>query len=177
MEENVQTQLPTTRAVGIRYGLILSAISIAFFLIVVLSGLDMNGPLKWVSYAISLVVVFLAHKNFKDTGDGFMSYGQGIGIAFWMSLFSSVISSVFTYFYIKFIDSGFIDKIKEMQMEEMEKKGMSDAQMEQAMKFAAMFTTPEAILIFGIVFGIIGLIIGAIVISIFTQKKNPEPAI
>lgn len=177
MEENVQTPLPTTKSVGIRYGLILSVVSIILFLVIVLTGIDISGPVRWLNYLVAAVFVFLAHKNFKESGDGFMTYGQGIGIAFWMSLVSSVISSIFTYLYIKFIDGGFVEALKDKQLEEFQKKGMSDAQIDQAMKITEMFMKPESFLVMGIVFGIIGMIITALIVTIFTQKKSAEQAI
>ena len=38
-----------------------------------------------------------------------MSYGQGVGIAFWMALVSVVINFVVTYVYVSFIDTGAMD--------------------------------------------------------------------
>ena len=174
---NSESQVVTTRSTGIRYGLILAVISIAYFLILTISGVGMQGPASYASYLFIAVIIFLAHKYYKENGNGFMTIGQGVGISFWTSLVSSVISSIFTYIYIKFIDSGFMDAIKDKQLEEMQKQGMSDEQMEQAMKFAGAFTSAEAILIFGIVGGIIiGIIIG-LIISLFTKNTNPDAEI
>lgn len=164
----------TTRSSGMRYGLFLGGISIVLFLIIALSGMRPDGPGRWLGVVFTGVLIFLAHKYFKDNGDGFMSIGQGVGIGFWTGVTSSVISSIFTYVYVKFIDSGFIDMIKETQLEEMQKRGMSDEQVEQAMKFAGMFTSAEAIFLFGLIGGIIGGVVIGLIISFFTQKKNPE---
>jgi hypothetical protein len=167
---------PTVRQSGIRYGLISGVVSIVFFVIMNVAQIDMTAwYLKWIGYAITAVLIFLAHKYFKDNGDGFMAYPQGIGIAFWMGLISAVISSIFTYIYIKFIDSNFIEAIKNKSIEDMEAKGMSGDQIDQAMKFVEMFTNAEAMLIFGLIFGIIGAVIIGLIVSIFTQKKNPAP--
>jgi hypothetical protein len=65
--------------------------------------------------------------------------------------------------------------IKEKQIEEMQARGMSDEQIDQGMKFAEMFMSPEAILIFGIIGGIITVLIVGLIVTIFTQKKSPEP--
>ncbi len=172
MNENVQPL--TTKSVGIKYGLILGIVSIISFLLITLTNTDMNGPAKWASYPIYIVIIILAHKAFKDDGSGFMSYGQGIGIAFWMSLISSLIGSVFTYIYVKFIDTGFIDTLKESQVRQMEKNGLTDAQIDQAMSISGKLMTPELIAVFGIVFGIIGIVITALIVTIFTQKKPQE---
>lgn len=167
----------TTRSVGIRYGLIAAVIGIAYFLILNTLGMDMTqGFWSWVRYLITIAILILAHKYYKENGDGFMNYGQGIGISFWMGIVSSVIGSIFTYVYVKFIDSGFIEMMKEKQLEGFQEQGMSDDQIDQAMKFSGMFMTPEMILVFGLVFGIIGTVIFGLLVTIFTQKKAPEQA-
>lgn len=175
MEENTDSQLVTTRSVGIRYGLIFGMISIFYFLIFVMADLDMSkGFGRWGTTVIALVIIFLAHKFFKESGDGFMSYGQGIGIGFWTGLTSSVVSSVFTYVYVKFIDDGFVAKIREKAIEDMQAQGQSEEQIEMAMKFVEMFTGAEALLFFGLFIGILTLVIVALIITIFTQKPKPE---
>ena len=175
MEQNTDSQLPTTRSTGIRYGVILGAISIIYFLIFSIFDLDMSqGIGRWGTSIVSLVIVFLAHKYYKDNGDGFMNYGEGVGIGFWVGLVSSVVSSVFTYIYVKFIDDGFITKIREKAIQDMQDKGQSDEQIDMAMKFVNMFTGAEAMLIMGIVFGVIILVIIGLIISIFTQKARAE---
>jgi hypothetical protein len=103
-----------------------------------------------------------------------MDTSQGISIAFWLGLVSGAISSVFTYLYIKFIDTGFIDTIKEKQYEQMQGQGMSDDQIDQAMKVAGMFTTPLAIMIMGFIMTVISAVLIALIITLITQKKSPD---
>jgi hypothetical protein len=64
--------------------------------------------------------------------------------------------------------------IKDKQIEAMEQRGMSEEQIDQAMKIAGAFTSPEAILGFGLIGGLIVILIVGLIVSIFTQKKNPE---
>ncbi len=172
----------STRSVGMRYGLFLGAFGIVSFLVTTLSGVNVtDGSGAWVNRIISIIVTafifYLAHEYFKKNGDGFMSFGQGVGVGFWASLISSLISSSFLYIYVKFIDSSFIDMIKDKQIEAMQKQGMSDDKIEAAMKIAGMFTSAEVIAIFGILGGIFFGVIIALLVSIFTQKKNPDAAI
>ncbi len=177
METQVNAPQVTTRSVGIRFGIIAALIGIAYFLVLNVAGIDQTqGIWKWVGYAITLALVILAQKQFKDKGDGYMSYGQGIGVAFWMGIVSAVISSIFVYIYIKFIDTGFLQVVKDRQIEVMQQKGMSDEQIDQGMKIAAMFMTPEAMFMMMLLGGILITIIIALIVTIFTQKKNPEPA-
>ena len=178
MEESKSTPDLTTRAVGTRYGVIFGAISIVYFLIFTLLEVDMSsGFARWGTTLISIVIIFLAHKYFKDNGDGFMAYGQGLGIAFWIALIASALSSVFTYIYIKFIDTGYIDMIRQKSIEQMEAQGQSEEQIEVAMKFVNMFTSAEALLGIGLIFGVIILMVVSLIITIFTQKPQPESSI
>jgi len=176
MEENQSAPTVTTRSVGMRYGIIMGVVSIAYFIILNMLGVDMTqGPGSWGRYVYCAILIFLAQKYYKENGDGFMAYGQGIGISFWMGLISVAISSVFTYIYVKFIDTSFIQQMLDRTRESMEEKGnLSDEQIDQAMTMTSKFMTPELILVFGIVFGIIGTIVIGLIVTIFTQKKNPE---
>lgn len=170
-----ETTVPpvSTRSVGIRYGLIMGVIGIALFVIFIAAGVDIQGPARWLNVLVLAVVIFLAHKYFKENGDGYMTIGQGTGIGFWMCLVSSSLSSVFTYVYVKFIDTGFIQQMMDKTREGMEEKGtMSEEQVDQAMAMTAKFMTPEMMLILGLVFGVIFGVIVALIVSLFTQKKN-----
>jgi hypothetical protein len=177
MEDNVTTSTITTRSVGIRYGIINGLIQVVYFLILTTDGLAVSsGFAPWVGFLISIVVLFLAHKYFKENGDGYMAYGQGIGIGFWAGLVSAAISAVFTYIYAK-IDSSYIASIREKAITDMEAQGQSQQQIDAAMKFVDMFTSAEALLMMGLIFGVIGMIIIALIVSIFTQKPQPETSI
>jgi hypothetical protein len=67
-----------------------------------------------------------------------------------------------------------IAKIKDLQIEEMEKRGMSDADIETAMKYASAFTSPEMMVVW-IILGMafIGFII-SLLVSLITKKVNPN---
>jgi len=176
MEKNTLPPV-TTGSVGKRYGVIMALISIVYFIALTVASIDMTtGIGRWSSVLFYVVVIYLAHKNFIDDGNGFMSYGQGMGIVFWIGLICSVIYTVFFYIYIKFIDAGFVEAIKQKQIEQMQERGMSDAQIDQAMGIASMFMTPEAMFIFGLFGGIIIIVIVGLIVTIFTQKSNPEPS-
>jgi uncharacterized membrane protein YeaQ/YmgE (transglycosylase-associated protein family) len=174
MEQQEAPIVVTTKSAGIRYGLISAVIGIIYFIILRAMNVDMQGPAGWLNWVILGVLIFLAQKYYKDNGDGYLEYSQGIGIAFWLGLTSAAISSVFTYIYIKFVDTAFVDQIRDKQYEEMQARGMSDEQIDQAMKIAGMFSTPEAILIMGFIFSIIGAVIIALLVTLITQKKRPE---
>jgi hypothetical protein len=173
MEETVKTEQPTVMSVGLRYGLILGLISIAITIIFFVVGMNpFDGSWKgWVSTVLAVVMVVLAQKNFKDTGDGFMSYGQGLGIALITFLVSMVLSGIFSYIYLSFIDTTAFEAIWEKAAADMEAKGQSQEQIDMGLEWGR-----KLFWVFFIVGGaFMGLVVGLIV-SIFTQKKPPETA-
>ena len=173
METQVNpTSMVTPRSVGIKFGLISALISVVFFLVLVISGQNaFDNKWSWIGLIISVAIVFLAHKNYKESGNGFMSYGQGVGIAFWITLVSLVINFVITYCYVTFIDPSAMDLFYDKQTEQMAANGMQDDQIDMAIGWTKTLFWP-LYLFFGLFFGVL---VGVIV-SIFTQKKNPEPA-
>jgi hypothetical protein len=96
-------------------------------------------------------------------------------VGFWTIFISSIISSVFTYVYVKFVDTSFAQTILDKSRENMEEAGtMSDAQIDQAMEMTSKFTTPEMMVVFGLVGGLIGGCIIVLLVTIFTKKSNPD---
>lgn len=179
MEQNEQVEKVTTRSVGVRYGLISGVIGIAMFVVMTILNISMTeGPGRWLSLVITGVIIFLAHKYYKENGDGYMTIGQGTGIGFWLALVSTGLSTVFSYIYMKFIDDGFIQNAMDEARRKMEEQGtMSDEQIDQAMSITEKFMTPEVMLGTGLIFGTIIVVIVALIISLITQKKNPDQII
>ena len=166
----------STRSVGIKYGLFMGVVGIAYFVILEMAGLSSSeGVWRWLSFIYIFAFLYLGQKAFIDNGNGFMTYGQGMGITFWEALISSLISSVFTFVYVSFIDKELIPKAIEKARQGMEEKGtMSDEQIDQAMAMTSSFMTPVSFFIFGLIFGIIFIMIAGLIVSAITQKRNPN---
>ena len=172
METEVNTTASVTpRSVGVKYGFISALISVVYFLVLVVSGQNaFDNKWSWIGLIVSVAIVILAHKNFKDSGNGFMTYGQGVGIAFWIALVSVVINFALTYAYVNFIDATAMDMFYEQQTEQMSMQGLQDEQIDMAISWTKTLFWPM-FLFMGLFFGVL---VGVIV-SIFTQKKNPQP--
>jgi Protein of unknown function (DUF4199) len=175
MEEQSKQEV-TTRSVGIRYGLFMGAFSIVFFLALNFAGTDMSsGISRWGSAPFLIAIMYLAHRNFIENGDSFMTYGQGMSIAAWIGVVSSVLYSFFFYVFIKFIDGSFIEKILTTSREKMLEKGVPDEQIDQAMGFTSAFMTPGVMTFFGLIGAFISAVVCGLIVSAFTQKSNPQP--
>ena len=165
----------TTLSTGLRYGLVLGLISIAFFIVLIVSGIDTTqGWGRWSSLILSGAILFFAQQYFKENGDGWMTYGQGIGVGFYTGLISSIMMAVFLFIFMQYIDTDFSQMLADQQRMTMEEQGMSDEQIDQAMKMVAKFTSPGWMFVFGIAGGTIGMVIVALIMTIFTQAKNPN---
>ncbi|MBL6448032.1 DUF4199 domain-containing protein [Fulvivirga sp. 29W222] len=164
----------SVKQVATKYGLILGVISIALFLVTVFAGLIGNQAMQYVGYIPTIILIIYAHKEFKSEGDGFMSYGQGLGSGTLLVLIGTVISTVFFYVYVKFIDSSFMEIVREKQLEGMQEQGMSEEQIDQAMAMASGFMTPEFISVIAIFMTVFFGFILSLIISAFTKNSNPD---
>ena len=100
----------------------------------------------------------------QDNG-GFLSIGQGIGLGTLAGLVAGIVTGIWTYIFMAFIAPDMTDTIVRVSMEEMQKKGLTEEQIEMQMEMAAFFFTPAGIAImtpfFGIFFGFLsGLLSG-----------------
>lgn len=164
----------TVKSVAIKYGLINGLIGIILFTIMDFANMGQSQVGNWAGAVIGVILMVLAHQEFKKQGDGFMSYGQGLGLGTLMSVVGGTLNSIYVFLYVSFINPEFLNAMKEKSIMDMEKRGMTDEQIEQGMKFAENFMTPIAMLIMGIFISLFFGFILALIVSAFTKKNTPE---
>jgi hypothetical protein len=174
MEASVQTV--SSRSIGIRLG---SAYAVLAFILFVTLGTQLEGGgaelSPWLTRLVALAAVIYGHRYFKVKGNGFMSYGDGIGIAAWIGVVGSVINGAVTYVYLKFINTGFLAAVRGKAVEEMEKQNQSEESMELATKIMDTFASAEALFIFEIILGMILFLFIGLIVSIFTKNESTTP--
>lgn len=164
----------TVKDVSIKYGIYLGIILTIYTIALQMAGLATNQALGYVGYVVLIVLMVIAHKTFKNEGDGYMSYSQGLGIGTLMALVSALISTPISYLYIKFVDSTFLQALKDKSIEDMEKRGMSDADIESAMEITSKFMTAEFIFPIGFIFFVFFGFIISLVVTAITKNSNPQ---
>lgn len=172
MEEQIEKV--TIKQLGMKWGVILALISFAYFMILNMAGLAGEDAYGYVGYIFTIVIFVLAHKAYKEEGDGFMSFGEGFKIGALVTIISSVISSILTYIYIKYVDGSMLEIIKDKAIADMEENGMSEDEIDTAMGFTEMFMNAEAMLIMGLIFGVIFGCIIALIVTAFTKNADPS---
>ena len=160
------------------YALVMTICGAALNLLLYFTGfqtekLAVGQHLQWFGFAIMIGVLWLGIKAVRDESPGqAMSYGKGVGTGVLISLYSGLMSSVYTYIHFKFVNANFADYQLELIRAQWAAKGMTEAQMEQAESIARKFmgpvvsaiATPFMVVLFGL---IISLVLAAIL------KRNP----
>jgi hypothetical protein len=164
----------TTTSVGLRYGLLVGLVSIIFSFILFVTQLDQSG-VRWLGLIISIAGMVLAHNAYKQANGGFMDYSEGLGIGAFMSVVSGVLSTAFSFVYMKFVDPDYMGRVMETTRAKMEAKGnMTDEQIDQAMRMALKFSTGGWMVLFGVLGSLLFGFLIALVVSAITKNSKPE---
>lgn len=165
---------PSIWAVGVKGGIYTGLVLIIFSLIIFLGGFFGDSTFSTISLLLSYTIgIYLTHKAFKDQGNGFMTYGQGLGLGAIVGLVSATLNAVFSFIYLTFIDDTLLSRQIEAVRIQLEERGMSDAEIDQAMQFSEMFMSPVGLLLIGILSGLFYGFIVALIVSAFTKNTDP----
>lgn len=169
--ENSQEGSVTSRSIGVRFGVYNGLVGIVLFAIaVVLNQNPFSSVWNWVGAIIGIGLVVFAHIEYKkNNSDGFMNYGEGVGIAFWIGLISTLITVPLLYCYISFVDGSPLELMLQEQEEKMIAQGVPQQGIDMGLEWTKKLFWPMAA-----VGGIIGSTVTGLIVSIFTKKSRPE---
>ena len=136
--------------------------------------LAVGQNIMWLGLAFMIAILFLGIRAVREESPGkYMSYGKALGTGVLISLFSSLMSGVYNFIHLKFVNTQFVDYQMEVIKLQWEKAGMSSAQMEQAEGVTRMMMGPAVQGVMTVIMGtLIGLIISLILAAIL---KRPAP--
>lgn len=128
----------------------------------------------WLAFIMMIVILYLGIRAVREESPGhYISYGKALGTGVLISLFSSLMSGVYNFIHLKFVNTQFVDYQLELIKLQWEKAGMSSAQMEQAEGVTRMMMGPVVQGMMTVVMGvIIGLILSLILAAVL---KRPAP--
>jgi hypothetical protein len=164
----------TVSSVAIKYGLLTGLLSVVFSLILLLIQQQTDSPWGWISYLILISGIVLAYREFKWQNRGYMTYGQGLGIGTLIGVVAGVLSAVFIYIYVAFIDSTILERTRENQIIEMERRKMSDEQIDQAMELTAGLFGPGFMAVAAFIGSIILAFLFSLVIAALMRNSRPD---
>ena len=160
-------------------GIYLGFTLIIFTLLIFLLDVDMESPIKYVSYGIMAIGLYLSIISFRDKQlDGFITYGKAFSAGFYTGLFASIIASIFTVFYVQYIDTELIANILIIAEEGMLESNpdMTNEQIDQALSLTEMFTSPIMMGVIGFIGNVILSAALSLLIAIFAKRENQNIA-
>lgn len=146
-------------------------------LILYVSNLYMNEVLRYLSYVVLIAGMVVGSLQYRKVQlKGFMTFGQAFSTNFLIGLFASIVSVIFFFFYLKYINTGLIDEIMTQIKTKMEAKAgtMSQEQMDQAMVWTERFMTPVWMVVWGLLGYTFWSAVFSLVIALFIKKKDPD---
>jgi len=169
---------------SIKSGLIIGAVSIVLFIIMYVAdikpvGIFMPFLILLLSLAINIIIMVFLFKKYRTETGGFISFRNAFLYCFVAFTVAVILSTLFTYLFIQFIEPDYYKNIMEAQktwMENYLSGKVSDEQLTQQLdkmdaqtaKMGSLSQMIKTLLGYIIAYGIVALIMGAI------MKKKPD---
>ena len=87
-----ETNDVSKKSIAFKYGIVGGLIGIIVFVVQDFTGISSDPSLSWIGTVLSIVIsaaiITVGHNEFKKNGDGFMNYGEGLGLGTLISLVS-----------------------------------------------------------------------------------------
>lgn len=162
-----------------RYALMLAGIQIIISLVIFGLGMDGNETIQnIVMVATSIITIYLCHVHLRDfrnlDNNGYLTIGEGLKKGFGLGWKSGTITGVYYYIYYKFLNPGFMEKMRVMQEMQMEEQGLTQKEIEQAMHFADMFSGPGMFALGSLIGSVFFIFILSLISSAILKKENPD---
>lgn len=162
-----------------RYALMLAGIQIALSLLIFGLGMDTNNTVQnTLMVATSIATIYLSHIHLRDfrnmENNGFLTIGEGLKKGFGLGFKSGSIMAAYYFIYYKFLNPGFMEKVRIMQEMQMEEQGLSQKEIEQAMHFANMFSSPWIFAIGSLIGSVFFIFILSLISSAILKNENPD---
>jgi hypothetical protein len=165
----------SSKSLIINYGVILAVIGIIISLINYAMGahLTPHWSISVISVALTIGLVIFGIKKFKEANGGFMSWGQGVKVGVGICIVSALITAIYQYIFMTFIEPEFMTQMLEVQSQAYIDAGMTEEQIEAAGAMSQKFQSPGILAAVSIISAaILGFIISAIASAV--MKKTEE---
>jgi hypothetical protein len=177
--ENTTESTASSSLVALKYGFISGLLSFLFSTLVNVMGWAENfqESIGWISGVWSLVmavtITFLCLREFREQNEGYISYGQGLGLSTLLGAIGGLVAGGFNYIYIEFIDNSVIQRQMDIAREKMEDQGMTASQIQSAEEVTRMFMNPGMQFVIVVITGVIfNFFLGLIVSAVVKREKS-----
>ena len=169
----MENQANSTLKQSLLYGGILGLVSIIISVIAYVLDMSADSSIKWVNSIVQIIILVLGIKNYRDQHlGGYISYGKALGTGTLIAFIGSIIAAIYTVIFVTLIDPEFVSNLLMKIQEQMAEKGMTDEQMEMAIKYQTKFMTPGWMAFWVILMSSIFGFLFSLVIAAFLKKNN-----
>ncbi|NJO01841.1 MAG: DUF4199 domain-containing protein [Bacteroidia bacterium] len=124
----MEEKAPGTARIAIKYGLYTGMASVTFYLILFLTNLYFD--LNLLSNVILIVGIAYGMQEFKNYNQGYLRYGQGVGLGLMLSAITGFMVGLLMLIYLS-LDSNIIETHKQYLIGIYEQFGYSDEQIDE----------------------------------------------
>ncbi len=158
---------------AIKFGVGIVFLMIIHSLLMLILGLQEVTFLQYLSFIIVVAGIVWTIKAYRDDAlNGYASYGQAASSGLLVSLVISVFFGFYTFIFVKFIDSSYVDKVMERTEKAMIQQGQSDEAIETALQMTQQMTTPPMMGVWSfLTYFVFGAIV-TLIASLFLQKEQ-----
>lgn len=176
MEQDINAKKKASIARNsLNYGVMLGIVIIIISLLLYVFNLNDQTFAQYLSLAIIIAGIIIGILNYrKKINGGFISYGQSLGSGVLIGLFASIVFSIYSIIFFKFIDPDMVNTILKKAHDSMLERNpnMTDDELEMAMSWTRKFMNPFIMAITSTIWLTFMSFIASLIISIFTQKKD-----
>lgn len=160
--------------IALKWGVIYGIVSIVLTTILYNTELWQNKTLSFLlSTLFFFGVLYLSMKEFRTLNGGFMSFKEGLGLGTLTITAGGIISLFFDFFYKKFIDTNILNLQNDMILEQYEKMGMSEEQIDAAMQRVESMNNSGLTFIGGMLFIVLFGFLCSLIMSAVMKKDKP----
>jgi hypothetical protein len=170
MQRMEQQRAPSIVTIATKYGLIQGVLWFVVSVVRAMVNIQQNWVPTLIDAAIVIVLVVLAHGEFKKSHAGKMTYPQGLGSGTLLSSIAAVLAAILEYVYVKYINTGYLVAQIQAQRAALAQRGITGAQAQQAMSIMGAVMTPVGVVVVSLISGVILGFVVALIVSMFTQK-------
>ncbi len=131
---------PSSAKIAIKWSLIYTLIAIVLTYVIEIAKLDLNSPVKYLTYVFFLAGLLLAQKEHKDKLGGYIKFGEAFITALLYGVFAGILIGTFVYIYLTFLSPEVFTRTLDEQREALVAKGnLSSDQIDQAIEIARKY--------------------------------------
>lgn len=154
---------------GIIGGMSCILVSVGLFL----TNMQFENWARWLGVVVLILVVILGIRTIaEENKNKIIPFGSLFGGGMLITLIIALMSILYFFLYLNFIETDFTRKVLEISRQQMAEKGLSEEQIEKSLEMAKTFTSPWIMAVFALLgnlfFGALASLMGA---AIYKKEK------